>query len=286
MKLTTLLFWGGVGAVAYFMLFKKKAVTAGGNTTQDLIEKVKYKLGSYLTDIRVEIDPKSGVTQVLAKYAGNPDYLLINAKDFQTAFVAADQLDVKMLSELTKDEKRLGEFTGNSVDKPCKEGWYNISEDITVVDAKMTSYSAEFWTDRLEINSDATSGWSRAFWLGDFGNNYLILGDPYIVQVPVNLMAAGNNSMCIGSGFNVTNATGGSPDSRLVYTIRFKGSVGYGKAFNSSEIARNDAISRLINKTKNYVNVSTDDIEITTEQVGGIQWLWGPSLFKTIVWEK
>lgn len=187
---------------------------------------------------------------------------------------------------LTRDGSRLRDFTGDSIDIPCKEGWYNFSEEVEVVDAKMTSYSAEFWTDRLSINSSATGDWSRVYWLGDFGNNYLILGDPYIVQIPVSLMASGNNSMCMGSGFNVTNATGGSPDSRLVYTIRVMGTVGYGKTFNNSEAANDDAVNRLIDKTQGYVNVTTDDIEITTKEVGGIQWVWEPSLLKTIVWER
>jgi len=187
---------------------------------------------------------------------------------------------------LTRDGNRLRDFTGDSVDKPCKEGWYNISEYVKVVDAKMTSYSAEFWTDRLSIDSSVSGGWQTVFNLTDFGYNYLILGDPYIVQVPVSLMASGKNSMCMGSGFNVTNSTGGSPDSRLIYMIRVKGSVGYGDAFNSSEAANDDAINRLIDKTKDYVNITTDDIEISTKDVGGIQWLWGPSLLKAIVWER
>ncbi len=185
---------------------------------------------------------------------------------------------------LTRDGNRLSDFTGDSVDIPCKEGWYDISQDVKVVDAKMTSYSAEFWTDRLSINSSATGNWNRFYWLGDFGNNYLILGDPYIVQVPIGLIDSGNNSFCMGSGFNVTNATGGSPDSKLVYTMRVKGSVGYGSTFNSSELANDDAIDRLIDEIQDYVNITTDDIEMNTKDVGGIQWLWGPSLLKVIIW--
>jgi hypothetical protein len=187
---------------------------------------------------------------------------------------------------LNREGNRLSYFTGNSVDKPCKEGWYDISNEVKVVDAKMTSYSAEFWTDRLEVNSSATGDWSKVFWLGDFGNNYLVLGDPYIVQIPVDLIAAGNNSVCIGSGFNVTNATGGSPDSRLIYTMRVRGVVGYGQAFNSSEEAQNDAKSRLIDKIKEYVNVTSDDVLIDYKMVSQIQWLWGPSLLKIVAWNK
>ncbi len=187
---------------------------------------------------------------------------------------------------LNKEGNRLGDLTGETVDKPCKEGWYDISSEVKVVDARMTSYSAEFWTDRLEVNSSATGDWTRVFWLGDFGNNYLILGDPYVVEIPAELISAGNNSVCMGSGFNVTNTTGGSPDSRLLYTMRVRGIVGYGQAFNTSEEADNDAMDRLIDKIKEYVNVNTDDVEIKTKTVSGIQWLWGPSLLKIITWSK
>ncbi len=149
----------------------------------------------------------------------------------------------------------------------------------------MTSYSSQYWTDRLSVNTTVTGGWQTVFNLTDFGYNYLTLGDPYIVQVPVNLIDTGNNYVCIGTGFNVTNATGGSPDDRLIYTVRVTGSVGYGDVFNASDLAIDDAIQRLIDKVSDYVDVTEDDVDIGSKALKGIYGLWGPTLLKVIVWE-
>lgn len=187
--------------------------------------------------------------------------------------------------ELTRETDRLRNFTGDDIDIPYKEGWYNVSEDVKVVDAKITSYSSEFWTDRLYVKN-STSDWTRVYWLGDYGGYYQVLGDPYIVQIPVDRIGTGNNSVRIGTGLSPTNATGGSPDNRVIYTMRFKGSIEYGDVFNSSEIAVEDAVERLIDKVSTYVDVGAENIATENKTIGGIRWLWGPSLLKLIVWEK
>jgi hypothetical protein len=112
------------------------------------------------------------------------------------------------------------------------------------------------------------------------------LGDPYIAQIPANLIGVGNNSIRIGTGISPENATGGSPDDRVIYTIRFEGSVGYGNVFNSSQDAVNDAVNRLLEKVSSFVDVGIENIVTQNETVGGIRWLWGPSLLKIIVWER
>jgi ribosomal protein S19 len=183
---------------------------------------------------------------------------------------------------LTKETERFG----GDVDVPYKESWFNVSEDVRVVEARVTSYSSQYWTDRLRINSSATGNWTRVYWLGDYGSDYQTLGDPYIAQIPANLIGVGNNSIRIGTGISPENATGGSPDDRVIYTIRFEGSVGYGNVFNSSQDAVNDAVNRLLEKVSSFVDVGIENIVTQNETVGGIRWLWGPSLLKIIVWER
>lgn len=105
-----------------------------------------------------------------------------------------------------------------------KEGWYYVPEGLEVVDSKITSYSSNFWTDRLYVNSSATGDWQRIYWLGDYGINYTSLGDPFIVNVPLSYVAPGNNSIRIGTGLNSTgNATGASGDDRVIYTLKIDG---------------------------------------------------------------
>lgn len=186
---------------------------------------------------------------------------------------------------LTRETPRLRNFTGDDIDIPYKEGWFVVSNKTKVVDAKVTSYSSEYWTDRLYVKNE-TGNWTRVYWLEGFGKSYQELGDPYIVQIPINLISFGNNSVRIGTGFSPENATGGSPDDKIIYEIRVKGSVGYGKAFNSSELAINDAIERLKEEVKDFVDIEEEDIATESKTLKGIRWLWGPSLIKVVVWER
>jgi hypothetical protein len=130
---------------------------------------------------------------------------------------------------LTFETPNLSSMSGpaNITDIPTqtKEGWYYIPADLGVTDAKVTSYSSNFWTDRLYVNSSATSGWTRVYWLGDYsGVNYTSLGDPFTVNIPLNYVATGNNSVRIGTGLNVSgNGTGASGDDRIVYTLKIDG---------------------------------------------------------------
>ena len=105
-----------------------------------------------------------------------------------------------------------------------KEGWFYVPNGTEVVDAKVTSYSSEYWTDRLYLNNHTTSDWKRTYWLPDFGrDDYSSLGDPYFVSLPVGELGE-NNSVKIGASLsNTTNSTGGSPDNKILYTLRLSG---------------------------------------------------------------
>ena len=188
---------------------------------------------------------------------------------------------------LTRETPRLKDLTGrDTIEIPDKEGWFNVSDQVKVVDTKVTSYSSEYWTDRVYVKSSKTGDWSNVYWLGNYGNIYQKLGDPYIVQIPVNLIASGNNSIRIGTGITPSNATGGSPDDRAIYTVRMGSSIGFGNVFNSSDEAKEDALNRLLNKTSGYVDVSSEDVRIENKTIKGIQWLWGPGLLSLSIWRR
>ncbi len=203
---------------------------------------------------------------------------------------ATDSVEYGLVS-VTKEGKRLRELTGDDfiTDQPTKtkEGWYLIPEDVKIVDAKMTSYSSEFWTDRLLINSSATGSWIPVYNLSDeYSEYYRELGDPYIIQIPVQNISSGNNSVRIGVGSSPEEGAGGSPDDRLIYTMRIRGSVGYNETFESLEDATNDAKKRLNDTIKIYgVYVGDEDIDVDYKSYAGIRSIWGPSLLKVIIWE-
>ncbi len=86
-----------------------------------------------------------------------------------------------------------------------------IPGGIRITDAKAVSYSGMHWTDGLLVNGNAVYN------LSDFFVPYSRLGDPYQVQVPVNLLFAGLNALSVSTGDNATNSTGCSSNNSLIY---------------------------------------------------------------------
>ena len=137
---------------------------------------------------------------------------------------------------LNFESPRLRDSTGEAMitdnETGTKEGWFTIpgnTEVVTkVLDSKITSYSSYYWTDRLWVNSSNTpnQNWTRVYWLGNYSDKYEGLGDPYIVQIPPNLLEpGGNNSFRIGTGLHpsLQDGLGASPDDRVIYTLGITG---------------------------------------------------------------
>jgi hypothetical protein len=115
-----------------------------------------------------------------------------------------------------------------------------------------------------------------------------MLGDPFIIHLPVNNVSSGNNSVRIETGLCPNNSaicklnkTGGSPDDRVIYTLMVNGSVGYGNVNESCEGAVKDAEQRLINITGGLVS---GDIQNVTSNISSVQYMWGPAIVRIRVW--
>lgn len=105
-----------------------------------------------------------------------------------------------------------------------------VTESARVVDAKITSYSAEHWTDFMSINGEVVYSLRD----GSYGNDYLSLGDPFIVQIPnpsERLIPGQINEGEIRTGNSPDEPTGCSGDNRAIFTLRLDGRVGYGDVF-------------------------------------------------------
>ena len=187
---------------------------------------------------------------------------------------------------MTRETNKIGEMINYTYNSSFVQGGFEIPNVKRIIDAKATSYSSEYWTDNVMVRTN-TSSWNNFYKLSYYGNNYQLLGDPFIVQIPSNLLETGKmNYIAIGTGLSPMNSTGGSPDDKVIYKFVVSGIVGYGDVFNSSEDAVNDAKQRLYNQIGGYVDIENQNIEIEEKSIGGIQWMWGPSLLKVIVWEK
>ncbi len=123
------------------------------------------------------------------------------------------------------DPPKFGEISINiasDVFKNCSPQVY-LYEDITATDVKLTSYSSQYWTDVVTANGNVV--WN----LSKYGSDYSQLGDPFIVQIPPNLMVSGAmNNFTIKTGDNPHNNTGCSENnSLLVYRGTIKANVAY-----------------------------------------------------------
>jgi hypothetical protein len=233
-----------------------------------------------------ELFVKLGYTTQQATITGNTNFNNVLYPDSRIEFQYSPDIIPYEYGEisLTREASRLKDLTGDTISIPYKEGWFNISDQVKVADAKITSYSSDYWTDMLWINSSVTGDWEEVHNLTYYGNDYTVLGDPFIIHIPANNISSGNNSVRIETGISPASKTGGSPDDRVIYTIRVKGSVGYDKTFDSSDLAIADANQRLIDKVSDYVNVMTDDVQSETKSITGVQRIWNPSLLKVVIW--
>jgi hypothetical protein len=107
-------------------------------------------------------------------------------------------------------------------------GNLNISSIVTAVsDAKVTSYSAEHWTNYLNVNN------IQVYNLSSISSVYDSLGDPYIVQIPSQYLHSGPppNSIILTTGDSLSINTNCSTWDQIIYTMRLSGRVSYGDVF-------------------------------------------------------
>ena len=127
----------------------------------------------------------------------------------------------------------------------------------------------------------------------DDENETLIFTSPSVRVVPENVyvypakIKAGLNWLKLvdvqPSG-SVSSTNYILPWSSFEYTYLVKGLVGYGEVFNSSQLAIQDAIERLKEQMGNE-GIGVESLNYDSQAVQGIQWLWGPALFKLVMWK-
>ncbi len=94
----------------------------------------------------------------------------------------------------------------------CYKSVY-INPSFRILEGKVTSYSDEHWTSIVKSNGNV------AFNLSSFGNNFILLGDPFIVNIPLNYLSSGNNNLEILTGDTPVNFTGCSDNDTFIYTV-------------------------------------------------------------------
>lgn len=208
---------------------------------------------------------------------------------------------------------------GNNV----SSGTLTIYANTSALDAKVTSYSENKWTDNLIVNDNSV------YSLADYGNDYTILGDPFAVNIPLGSINQGSNSITISTGINSTNSTGGSSDDKVIYTLLLNGFADYSsvvsksdgcswtvnfedgtaatikvpstysgtgtcsfssKTYDSSD-AINNAVYQLFSNLdidkdgKLDVNIDGSNLNINTLTISKVPSLWGPAIIEIRVWQ-
>ncbi|GIU69871.1 MAG: hypothetical protein KatS3mg002_1107 [Candidatus Woesearchaeota archaeon] len=199
-----------------------------------------------------------------------------------------------------------------------------IPEEVTVLDAYVTSYSGPYWTDSLYVNDNII------FNLSQYGNDYSSLGDPFIITVPSLLLNSGawnNITLKVGDINNFTNC---SYNNTLIYDALINVSIPRSQVlqdsngclwniwfedgqassipipsyysgvntcyYNSTNISYNnndayDVSVYNILRTLDFdddglvdVNLNAEDLEIIVTSIDAVPYLWGPSIIEVRTW--
>lgn len=128
----------------------------------------------------------------------------------------------------------LTRFTDAFNDTDSCSGNLTVPSNVEISSLKATSYSGEHWTDYVQIENVLGVNEPYRLWL--MSENYRVMGDPFIVDVPVGYAVSGaDNKVMVVSGDSQFNRTNCSADNRMIYTMRLQSLVGYGDVYARSE---------------------------------------------------
>jgi hypothetical protein len=105
--------------------------------------------------------------------------------------------------------------------KNCTPQVY-IYPRMRVIDAQVASFSGEHWTDLVSVDDNV------AYNLSLFDNNYSILGDPFIVDIPSNFLNPGvphDLNLSIGDNRTDTEHVNCSPNNTMIYSVLINAST-------------------------------------------------------------
>lgn len=98
-------------------------------------------------------------------------------------------------------------------DQACNPSLELFSEQ-ELIEAQAVSYSGIHWTDLVQVNGNTVYN------LSDFLKPYGELGDPTLVNTPLNMYGLGVNTVNIETGDSPTNRTGCKQNNSIIYTVR------------------------------------------------------------------
>ncbi len=101
-------------------------------------------------------------------------------------------------------------------------GSFNLADVSKVLEARVTSYSGPRWTDSVVVNGE------EVYDLSSYGDNYILLGDPFHVQLPVSSLVDGDNTVSLTTALSPDESNGGSESNKIIYKV-LGGAFAYSK---------------------------------------------------------
>jgi len=98
-------------------------------------------------------------------------------------------------------------------------GSFNVPNDTEPYEIRVLSYSGPKWTDSVEVYNSSSMMWESIFNLSVYNLSYVSLGDPYVVNIPLEKIVKGNNSVRVSTALSSLNSSGGSPYNKIIYSL-------------------------------------------------------------------
>ncbi len=98
-------------------------------------------------------------------------------------------------------------------------GNFSLPFDATPHEVKVVSYSGSRWTSNVEVFNNNTFIWESVFNLSEYGDQYTELGDPYAINIPIDKVRQGENSLGVYLALGPGNLTDGSQYNKVIYSV-------------------------------------------------------------------
>ncbi|NTV23087.1 MAG: VWA domain-containing protein [Nanoarchaeota archaeon] len=132
----------------------------------------------------------------------------------------------------------------------------DIPPGIRIIDAKLTSYSGEHWTDLLVVNNN------NVYNLSSFSQDYTSMGDPFVINLLSTTLTNGNNTFFLNTGDSPDNSSFCSYNNSFIYTALVQSSVTYSDILERAEgctwfIEFDDGMNSSVAVPKEYSGTKT-----------------------------
>ncbi|MBN2454474.1 VWA domain-containing protein [Candidatus Woesearchaeota archaeon] len=118
---------------------------------------------------------------------------------------------------------------GNNVSESVLE----LLPEMQLNEVRVTSYSAETWTDNLTVSNSVPG--RTAFSLAEMADNYSNIGDPFVVYANPGLFEEGNNLVHISTGNVQRQYSGGSSDNIIIYKVLISNMISESGVFSAAD---------------------------------------------------